>query len=223
MAESLGFTSVSSTEDGLIAGDFPLKTKPVTIKSGEGVVKRGTLLGKISRELGTPTYGAGNTGDGTIGSIAMGAKTQKGNYLLECTVAATNGGTFKVQVPDGSALPDAEVGTAYSNPHIGFTIADGSIDFAIGDTIVVPVEEPSSELYVKSLAASVDGSEEVDSILTNEVDATSADVLKSSYITGDFNTDKITFGTGHTAASTKEAAEKKSMFWYDANTVPNSY
>ncbi len=417
MVESFGLTEVSAPEDGLIAGDFPLKTKTVTIKNGEGEVDRGTLLGEIKKEVGTATYGGGNTGDGTIGSIVMGLFAKIGNYVLTCilgptdthtapttgtaaggntgngtmtavtasdeakkgtytlvcitapggtptvpttgtvtgtgngtmtgvsagadvqagnyvatcedatvsgsevfkvvdpdgnrlddatvgvvytssqiyfeindgstdfvvgdyiTVVATavdgDNGTFKVIAPDGSrlddavvgtaytseqinftlndgatdfaiddeftlavgngglfalvdpagnALPSAEVGVAYTNAQINFTVADGSADWLVGDTITVPIEAPGSVLHIESLAAAVDGSQEPDSILTEDVDATSAAVLKSAYHTGDFNTDKMTFGTGHTAANTKAAAKEKNMYWYDEVTqVPTSY
>lgn len=36
------------TQDNLFAGDFPTATAPGVIASGSGVVKRGTVLGKIT-------------------------------------------------------------------------------------------------------------------------------------------------------------------------------
>jgi phage tail sheath protein FI len=58
------------------------------------------------------------------------------------TVAAAvpaNGGVFSVIDPLGTRLADAVVGTPYNGADIKFTIADGSVDFVIGDGFDVTV------------------------------------------------------------------------------------
>lgn len=54
---------------------------------------------------------------------------------------------------------------------------------------------------IKSLSAASDGSQSPESILSEDVDATSADVEAVVYISGDFDVDKVILGAGHTAAS----------------------
>lgn len=49
-----------------------------------------------------------------------------------------NGGLFSVKDPTGASLANAQVGVAYAS-QIGFTIADGAADFAIGDGFDVTV------------------------------------------------------------------------------------
>lgn len=314
MAESLGIIVTSSPMDGLIVGDYPLRDKAITVKNGSGALARGTVMGKITKEVGSVVPGGSNTGNGTVSSIVMGKLAKLGNYVLTCinsaksgrtapatgtpgtntgngtmtgvtagaeakagsykmtciaestnggkfkviapdgnrlddadvdsaysssqinftindgstdfavgdtfTVAVGNGGVFEVKDPDGYKLPDAEVGVAYSNPQINFTIGDGSTDWEEGDTLTIPINTPSSELCVKSLAAAVDGSQEIDCVLTEAVDATSQAVLKSGYTTGDFNENKLVFGTGHTANSLRTSARSKNIYFHNVPTVP---
>ena len=57
-----------------------------------------------------------------------------------------------------------------------------------------------------SLAASSDGSEVPAAILANDTNATSGDKTNALiYTAGEFNERKVIFGTGHTAASTRDA------------------
>jgi hypothetical protein len=111
------FTSESFTPDRLHAGDFPIRTRDVTILSGQALT-RGALLGKV---------------------------TASGKYRL-------------------------------------------------------------------SESASVDGSEVPDAILAEDVDASAGDKSGIAYISGDFNEDAITYGTGHSAASVKDALRDKSIY-----------
>lgn len=84
MAEQIPVVTTTQPMDNLIAGEFPIKTRKALVKSGEGELVRGTVLGKIAKELGLPAYDSGNTGDGVITGLAMGAKAKIGNYELEC-------------------------------------------------------------------------------------------------------------------------------------------
>lgn len=58
----------------LFAGDFPRVTVPVTIASGEGVLTKGTVLGKITA---SGKYGAYDNADDT------GKETAKPRILFE--------------------------------------------------------------------------------------------------------------------------------------------
>jgi hypothetical protein len=89
-----------------VATGFPLVTMPVRTGSGDGI-----LHGIHSTEASTP------------------AETW--------TVTCTNDlppATFSVTGSVSGAQADATVGTPYTNTHIGFTIAAGSIPFAAGDS-----------------------------------------------------------------------------------------
>jgi hypothetical protein len=167
--------------EGNYLGDFLLQEEEknasrdeVTVLSGENLTV-GAVIGKIIKALGTTTADGGNTGNGTVSGEALGAKAKLGNYILECIAVAADAGTFKVISPDGDALPDAEVGTAYTNDQINFTINDGATDFALGDKFTIPVEAGSGK--VKELDTSgVDGSQNAAGILVADVDASAADV-----------------------------------------------
>lgn len=216
----------------------------------------------------TGTANGGNTGNGTMTAVAAGGAALKvGTYLVECVVAASNAGQFKVIdpdgvrlndafvgvaytsnhlnltlndgstdfivgdkftvavtgtgnsgkfkvfTPDGERLNDATVAVAYTSPHVNFTIADGSTDFIVGDKFTIPVNAGSGK-YKLSASAAVDGSQELSDcvVLTKDTDASGGDVEALGYMTGEFNENKMTFGTGYAAASTKEALAKKCIF-----------
>jgi|APAra7269096819_1048525.scaffolds.fasta_scaffold32885_2 hypothetical protein len=69
--------------------------------------------------------------------------------------------------------------------------------------------------YVLSLDAATDGSEVPAAILVEDTDATDADAPTVAYIRGDFLTGGVTFGTGHTAASVKDALRDQGIFLID--------
>lgn len=58
--------------------------------------------------------------------------------------------------------------------------------------------------YIQSLEAAEDGSEVPRAILAHDITAESGDVEAVIYITGHFRSAGLTFGTGHTAASTTD-------------------
>lgn len=68
-----------------------------------------------------------------------------------------------------------------------------------------------------SLSAAGDGSEVPWGVLTEDVDATAGDVTAVAYITGQFNEDKVTLGTGHTLASVKDGLRGKSIYLVPAD------
>lgn len=66
--------------------------------------------------------------------------------------------------------------------------------------------------YILSLSAAIDGSEVPRAILAEDADASSADVTTVAYLTGEFNTAAMTFGTDHTAASVKDGLRDLGIF-----------
>ena len=63
-----------------------------------------------------------------------------------------------------------------------------------------------------SASASIDGSEVPYAIAAADTNATSGDTNIPIYLAGEFNANAITFGTGHTLASTKAALRDKGIF-----------
>lgn len=117
----------------------------LTVLSGQNLAA-GAVLGRVNRGVGrvsVPTVVG--TGNGTVGTVYAGPEVLVGNYVVTCTVAAANGGTFSVVNPAGKALPAATVGTPYRSREINFTIADGATDFIVGDafTFVVSTTAPT--------------------------------------------------------------------------------
>jgi hypothetical protein len=170
------YTEPNYLSDVLLAeAEIQASREKVTVLSGENLAI-GTVIGKITKALGDITGDAGNTGNGTITDASLGAKAQIGTYTLECIAAAANGGTFKVVAPDGTALPDAEVGTAYANAQLNFTINDGDTDFVVGDKGAIAVDAGSGKVTILNPAA-VDGTQNAYGILAAAVDASAADML----------------------------------------------
>lgn len=72
----------------------------------------------------TGTADGGNTGNGTVTSVTGDAGTQVGSYVIECTVAASGGGTFTVTDPNGNIIDTVEITPgAFTVPTTG--TADG--------------------------------------------------------------------------------------------------
>lgn len=196
-------TIATYTPDKLLAGDAQkVQTKEVVILTGASVnLARGTVLGKIA--LGavpaTGTAGGGNTGNGTMGSVAGKRRTKVGTYTATCKTAATNGGTFEVKNPDGNVIGLARVGEAFVSNELNFTIADGSTDFAVGDTFTVAVPAGSGK-YAIADKDNIDGTGVAVGILAEAADARTADVETVMYHTGVFNKNALVVGSGDTVA-----------------------
>jgi hypothetical protein len=184
----------------------------VTILSGENVGVL-SVLGKITKSLPTAgTADAGNTGNGTMTQVSGGDDTQIGTYTLTCTATAADGGTFAVAAPNGEALPDAEVGAAYVNPQINFTIGDGATDFAVGDIFTVEVSAGSGKCKAIDFDA-VDGSQQACGIAAGDYDAGAADVKGVAFVRdASFIASALVWPAGATTDQKNKAlAELKAM------------
>lgn len=152
---------------------------------------------------------SGNTGNGilTMANPAATSKVRNGDYLLTCTAAAANAGTFSVQTPDGREIGPATVAVAF-NKEIKFTIADGSADFVVGDSIIVRVGvEPVDREYVAFNPAGTDGSETVAAIALYDAVTGVGVTTKIAAITraAEVNGHCLTLPVGITAAQTAKA------------------
>lgn len=208
-------TSDAYLPDQLIAGRFPLVTDTVTLLSGQNC-KRGSVLGKVT--VGAASSAAksgGNAGNGTLtldGTTPVLAGAKVGVYTVRCIAAATDGGTFRVEDPEGFVLGDVAVAATFSDD-IKFVIEDGSADFIVGDGFDITVAAGSGK-YKLSAATATDGSATPVAVLVDDVDASGGDKLAGVYVTGEFNGGAMTFGTGHSAttAATIAALRDVSIF-----------
>ena len=170
--------------DGLVGeAESPSRfsREEVIILSGENVSVL-SVLGKVLKVIPTEgTADGGNTGGGTLTGVTGGDDTQIGTYTLTCITEATGGGTFKVEAPNGEALPDAVVGDAYANPQLNFTINDGDPDFAAGDIFTIAVTAGSGKCVPIDFDA-VDGSQQAFGIAAGDYDASSADLKGVAFV-----------------------------------------
>ncbi len=120
----------------------------ITVLSGQNLTA-GAVIGRVTRAVGKAAIPAVvGTGNGVMSALFAGPEVQKGNYVVTCTVAAANNGTFSVVNPSGKALPNAVMAAGsvvYRSREINFTITDGATDFIVGDvfTIVVGAGAPT--------------------------------------------------------------------------------
>jgi len=70
----------------------------------------------------------------------------------------------------------------------------------------------ASGKYVLSTSAASDGSQVPSAILSNDVDASSADQQEIIYLSGKFLAANLKFGTGHTAASVRAALRDANIY-----------
>lgn len=203
--------------DKLIAGpEVGILTKVVTLKSGQGVLGRGSVIGLIEKVLGEKSFSG--TGNGTMTGISIGKDALIGDYKVKCVSAATDSGTFSVVDPNGNRLGDAVVGTAFTSSHINFTINDGGTDFTAGATFTIPVEESEDAGKGKLCDAnSVDGSQAPKYVLSENTDTT-ADAKATVYKTGYFNRDELVYGANGAPDGAEEELRKQGIFLADQLT-----
>lgn len=148
-----------------------------------GNLALGAVLGRKSIDCPeTGTAVTGNTGNGTVDLVTAGPSAVTGTYTLVCIDDATDGGTFAVFAPDGSRLADAVVGTVYDQPQLGFTISDGTTDFALDDSFTIEVAEGSGHVVALDPDA-VDGTQKAYGVLLVPCNATSV-AQRSVAVTG---------------------------------------
>ena len=144
--------------------------------SGAATIPAGQVLGRKVGGTAAAAAKAGNTGNGTFtldATTPVVGNAQPGVYVVRCTTAAANGGTFRVFDPTGDVIGDVAVGATF-NDQIKFVIADGATDFVVGDEFDVTVSA-LSKAYVPLSLTATDGSQVASAISFANVDATLAD------------------------------------------------
>lgn len=210
MASLAGFSSQGSfTPDGIFAGSDDPQTRKITLLSGENLT-RGTVLGKIGvGGASSAAKSGGNTGTGTLtmdASTPVRSGAKVGVYTVRFIAAASNNGTFRVEDPDGNVLGDVVMsgGAGAFDDDIKFAIADGGTDFIVGDGFDITVAAGSAK-FKKAVATAVDGSATPAAILAEDCDASGGDKITIAHFGGVFDENALTYGSGVTAATAREA------------------
>lgn len=173
--------------DQLISDARSLVTQPVLLASGD--LKRGTVLGQQTENPVQVVSGAGNTGDGVIGSITLGPAIKTGGYQL-IAIAITK---FNVTSPAGDVLGEATVGTPFVHAEITLTITAGGVAFKAADSFTLNVFDAVGT-YVECVRTATDGSQFPLAILVDDADATSGPVTAGAYLSGEFNAARLIYG-----------------------------
>jgi hypothetical protein len=200
-----GITAETYIPDQLIAGNLKIVSQPIILASGK--LPRGSVLGMVSTNNAIATAGEDNTGNGTFGAITVGAAAKAGNYVLTATGATT----FTAVDPDGTALPNVTVGTAYSQGGLGFTITAGGTAFAAGDTFTIDVVDAIGQ-FVLSVKSASDGSQTPSAILADDADATAGPVTAGAYVMVEVNARALHYDASWTIATLTPALRANTIF-----------
>lgn len=199
--------------------------KEIILADEVGALVPGTVIAKRT-EVGSQTVAAatavaGNTGNGTVGSLTGDTGAKAGTYRITIIEPASNGGTFTVEDPDGVQQPSGTIGVAYSAGGINFTLADGATDFVAGDAFTVAVSYAggtSADKYALFDPAATDGTEDPANcaILFHPADSTDSDVVTVATVRGPctVNGNWLTYKSGMSAGDklrAKNALRDKGM------------
>jgi hypothetical protein len=174
---------------------------PVTFS---GAVKHlpGEVIAKKAGGTAAAAAKAGNTGNGVFtldATTPVLSNAKAGIYAVRCTIAAANGGTFRVFDPAGDVLGDVAVAQTFSD-QIKFVIADGATDFVVGDEFDVNVSAVSHS-YVPVNPTATDGTQIAAGIAFGTYDATAADVPGLAVVRdAEVNGSELIWPTGITGA-----------------------
>lgn len=186
-AQVPGAYSAHYTPDQLIIDPRTLVSEPILL--GAGTYKRGAVLGLQSAYPIAAAAGATNTGNGTAGALTTSLTSQIGDYVL----TATSDTVFALVDPQGNALGDVTVGTAFAG-EIGVTVTAGTTAFVAGDTFTLTVSDAVG-VFVACVKTATDGSADPVAILSDDVTATST-VSAGAYVAGEFNGASLSYDSG---------------------------
>lgn len=112
----------------------------------------------------------GNTGNGTMSAVTVGAAAKPGVYKVRFTAATK----FGVEDPEGFTISSGATASAY-NDDIGFTITAGGTAFVAGDGFDVTVSAGTMK-YTQINPAASDGTQIAAGVLFAAANASAADV-----------------------------------------------
>ena len=167
----------------------------------------GTILARKAVADAVTASAFTGTGDGTVTlATVVGGQVVPivGDYVLNCTVALTNGGTFELVDPNGAIVASgltltvgAGAATVFEAAGLQFTITDGAADFVVGDTATLTV---AADGDVVIFAVDGAGGAQVPSmVLTYDVSATGAeDQAQRAMVSGRVRRERLVIDAGGT-------------------------
>lgn len=164
--QSYGVSSSVATQTTIL-GDHPPILKNVTLASNGTAfdMLKGTVLGQTLNA--SVSVGAGNTGNGVMGEVTLGAAAVAEVLTLICTAEVSDKGTFSVTGSKTGKHADLTVATAYNNGLVSMTLADGAEDFDADDTFTIQVTASGS--YCGVNPDGTDGSQTAHAVLLEDV------------------------------------------------------
>lgn len=140
----------------ILSDSGPISYESVTLASGAGSLVAGSVIGlSTKRQAAAPIPTIVGTGTGLMSALSFGPDVQIGSYVI--TLLATSAtAAFSVVAPDGTALPNGAVGTAYTSSHINFSIANGGTMTA-ADKYTVVVTAGGTPVLVGTGTGAVSG------------------------------------------------------------------
>lgn len=134
----------------------PLSYESVTITSGAGALAAGSVLGKKTVvQAAAPIPTIVGTGTGLMSGLTFGPDVQVGSYVITLTATSATA-AFTVVAPDGTALPNGAVATAYKSSHLSFSIANGGT-MTTGDRFTVVVTAGGTPAIVGTGSGTMSG------------------------------------------------------------------
>jgi hypothetical protein len=201
-----GNYAYSYNPDQLIAGPLQLVTYNVEVPTGNGILARGTVMGRLTTFSVVVTPGT-NTGNGTVGSITVPPGNEFGSY----TLTALSPTSFSVVDPEGVSLANATVGTAYTSGEINFTITAGGTAFVAGDSFTLNNMSTTGNV-IPSVKTASDGSQTPVCILADTIDTTSGAQKVGAYFMGEFNSRAITYDSSWTLFDLTASLQARGIF-----------
>lgn len=116
----------------------------------------GAILGKKKFvQAAAPIPTIVGTGSGLMSALIFGPDVQVGSYVI--TLLATSAtAAFSVVCPDGTALPNGAVGTAYKSTHLNFLVSNGGTMTA-ADKYTVVVSAAGTPVIVGTGSGAMSG------------------------------------------------------------------
>jgi len=109
----------------------------------------------------------------------------------------------------GEFTPDNLIAGSYPQTGKGVVLASNAGALLRGSVLG---QVTATGKYVLSAAAAGDGSQNVDCILSEDVDGGGKEVTTAAYESGEFNEDAVTLGAGHTVESVRAALRDKNIY-----------
>lgn len=126
------YTEPTRPYEFVLKDEGSLSYDSVTLAAGAGSLVAGSVIAKLTkRQAALPIPAIVGTGTGLMSALVAGPDVQVGSYVITL-LATSSTAAFSVVAPDGTALPNGAVGTAYKSSHISFLVSDGGT-MTLGD------------------------------------------------------------------------------------------